>query len=189
MVTTPLSQLLDGQPIESPSPLTTEEAAALLNWMADVNHGPTGQGPENDGASHAIHALAHQLQNDDDASDMLATLRAAVAHEDEAERKAPCATTALEAARDLERLHQALNDQVDIRSFYALLFDSLPTPIHARYALSMLVARREHFEEHLSVLVSAAADRVYSAEGIDAADRQYIDRIRSMLTPMDDSNE
>ncbi|MEM8930364.1 MAG: hypothetical protein AAGE94_04285 [Acidobacteriota bacterium] len=181
-VSTPLNLLIDDQPIESPSPLTAEGTAALLDWMADISHGPNGRGPENDGAAHVLHVLAHRLQNDQDATDLLGILRAAIAHEDEAERRAPCATTALEAARDLERLQKALNDKVDIRSFYALLFGSFPTPIHARYALSILVECRERFEEHLSVLVSAVADRVHSVEGIDVADRLYIDRIRSLLS-------
>ena len=182
VVPTPWTHFLDDRPIESPVPLTLECAAVLLDWMADLNHGPNGQGPENDGAAYVLHVLAHRLQNDRNADDLLSTLRSAIAHEDEAERRAPCATTALEASRDLDQLHQALNDQVDIRSFYVLLFGSFTTPIHARYALSILADRRKHFGKHLPMLVDAVSDRVHGAEGIDIADRSYIGRIRSLLS-------
>ena len=182
MTTTTWTHLLEGRPIASPFPLTPETTVALLDWLADLNHGPDGKGPENAGAAQVLHVLGYHLQHDDDASSLLSILRAAVAHEDEAERKAPCASTALAAARALDQLHQALEDQIDIESFYALLFHSLPTPIHARYALSILVETRERFGDQVPLLFRATADRVCAHEETADHDREYVDSIRASLS-------
>ena len=182
MSRTTFARLVDGEPVESLDSFTRpEDIAALLDWMGDIHHGPDGRGPENAGAARALDVLGYHLQHDERAIPVLDTLRRALAHEDDAERKAPSATIALEAARALDDLRQALVDQVGVDAFYAMIFRALPTPIHARYALSILAETRDRFEDHASLLVRATSDRIFGhAESADR-DRAYVERISAVL--------
>ena len=182
MTTTPLTHLLDGRSIDPPFPLPTNATIALLDWMADISHGPTGGGPENVGAEHVLRVLGYHLQNDRDAGALLGTVRDAVAHESPAERRAPSATTAVEAAealraieRDLQADHLTQGPGLARR-----IAGALPTPIHARYALSLIVESYA-IKRRDAGLFDAVARHLVDHDEAGPEDHTYVERLRSLL--------
>lgn len=192
----PLTRLLDGQSVEPPFPLSTDrDAAAILDYLSETSHGPCGRGPESEGAALAAGILAFQIQGDHDVSRMLGILRAATVHEEPSERRSPSASIALEAVGAVDRLRRSFADELSAAgegsevsaALRRTLDDLLPTPIHARYALSLVIEGIEDLlgdlerSGHRTAIFAVIAGHLVGHPDAEAVDRAYVERLSAHL--------
>ncbi|MEM8929946.1 MAG: hypothetical protein AAGE94_02160 [Acidobacteriota bacterium] len=170
--TTPLTRLLDGEDLDAPPALGEIEAVELLDFMADLNHGPIGSGPGSPGATFSLRVLGHYLQGDPEGLALLSLVRRATAYESPAERRAPSAVTAREAAEALDLLSRMSTDPLRLPRWVATV---LPTPMHARYALSLL-AEGGAVDTELFDRIAEHLER-HDESGED--DRAFVERLRT----------
>ena len=181
-----LYRLLYGE-VDSPAPFTTlDEAAAVLDHLADLDEkagDPTGK--------RAVEILATALRHDLDVRRLLAMLSPAVLLDDPSEERTPSAQVALEAHRAIERLEALTEGQARDEAWWKpmprVVRALLPTVLHARYVLSILVVRHEESGEAKSPpKVSDVIFRLVSEVAVEfgddeAADRHYVKRLYRRL--------
>lgn len=169
---TALVRLLDGETLDAPPPLGPIEAVELLDFMADVSHGPTGGGPESPGAAFSLRVLGYFLASDPEGRGMLDVVRRATAYESPAERRSPSATTASEAFDALQLLADVEQRGSWGRHWVPV---ALPTPEHARYALALLTSDGDLDSERFSRI----ADYLVEHEDAGEEDATYVERLRA----------